>query len=64
MSIFSSDVSIKKKKDFMCLKIQACIKRLPRCCLKDFKMLYVIKVHCVLNFVLLFISKSSLVWNS
>lgn len=40
MSIFSSDVSIKnlKKKDFMCLRIQARIRRLcPDVRLKGFK---------------------------
>lgn len=33
----------------MCLKIQACVQRLPSDLSEGFSMLYVIKVHCVLK---------------
>lgn len=42
----------------MCLKIQACIKTAFRPLSERFQMLSVIKVHCVLSFLLFFISKN------
>lgn len=58
MGVFPVMMKLNIKERFMCLKIQACIKTAFRRLSERFQMLSVVEVHCVLRFLLFFISKN------